>query len=68
MSTLKEQLDAERAEKNRPSVPQVQPTKVSAPLFGNPYRAEYLKSAEAIQEKRIKRGKPARPSKKSKMR
>jgi|GEM_PF-4769288 len=69
MSTLKEQLDAERAEKNRPSVPPpVQPTKVSAPLFGNPYRAEYLKSAEAIQEKLIKRGKPARPSKKSKMR
>jgi len=67
MSTLKEQLDAEKAESNRPSV-----TKTALPekplLFGNPYRMEYIKNAEAIQEKLIKRGKPARPSKKKKLR
>ncbi len=66
MLTLKEQLDAEAAEKNKPSVPKVITPQVSAPLFGNPYRQEYIKSAEAIQEKLIKRGKSARPSKKSK--
>jgi hypothetical protein len=65
MSTLKEQLEAERAERNKPAVPKVVPPP-SAPTFGNPYRAEYIKSAEAIQEKLIKRGKSARPSKKSK--
>jgi len=67
MSTLKEQLDAERAERARPAAPKII-EKASAPLFGNPYRAEYIKSAEAIQEKLIKRGKSARPSRKSKMR
>ena len=65
MSTLKEQLDAERAERNKPAVPKISAPQ-SLPLFGNPYRAEYIKSAEAIQEKLIKRGKSARPSKKSK--
>jgi hypothetical protein len=65
MSTLKEQIEAEIAERNRPAAPQIT-HKVSAPLFGNPYRAEYIKSAEAIQEKLLKRGKSARPSKKSK--
>ncbi len=63
--TLKEQLAAEAAEKSKPPVPAAM-TQPSAPAFGNPYRAEYLKSAEAIQEKLIKRGKSARPSKKSK--
>ena len=67
MLTLKEQLDAERAENSRPSAPKsTQPDKPAQ--FGNPYRLEYIKNAEAIQEKLIKRGKPARPSKKSKMR
>jgi hypothetical protein len=67
MSTLKEQLEAERAERNRPSVPKITEKKVTTPLFGNPYRAEYVKSAEVIQEKLLKRGKSARPSRKSKM-
>ncbi len=67
MSTLKEQLDALAAENSKPPVAKViQP--VAAPRFGNPYREEYIKSAEAIQEKLLKRGKSARPSKKSKMR
>jgi hypothetical protein len=67
MSTLKEQLDAEKAEKSKPQAPaKITPEK--PPNFGNPYRAEYIKSAEAIQEKLIKRGKSARPSKKSKAR
>ena len=65
MRTLKEQLDAEAAERNKPSIPKETPP-ASLPLFGNPYRAEYIKSAEAIQEKLLKRGKSARPSKKSK--
>jgi len=63
--TLKEQLAAEAAEKSKPPVPIVV-APASAPSFGNPYRAEYIKSAEAIQEKLIKRGKSARPSRKSK--
>ncbi len=67
MSTLKEQLEAEKAENNRPHIPKmIEPEKT--PHFGNPYRAEYIKSAEAIQEKLLKRGKPARPSKKTKLR
>jgi hypothetical protein len=66
MNTLKEQLDAEKAQKDKPSAPK-EIVREKPPLFGNPYRAEYIKSAEAIQEKLIKRGKPARPSKKSKM-
>jgi hypothetical protein len=67
MLTLKEQLDAEIAERNRPSVANAVAPE-ARPRFGNPYRVEYLKNAEAIQEKLLKRGKPARPSKKSKMR
>jgi hypothetical protein len=67
MRTLKEQLEAEAAESRKPAEPKAfQP--VAAPLFGNPYRAEYIKSAEAIREKLIKRGKSARPSKKKAMR
>jgi hypothetical protein len=66
MSTLKEQLDAQAVEASRPPAPKITLT-VSPPRFGNPYRAEYLKSAAAIQEKLIKRGKSARPSKKSKV-
>jgi len=65
MSTLKEQLDAEAANRNRPlESKNVLPEK--APLFGNPYRVEYIKNAEVIQEKLLKRGKTARPSKRSK--
>jgi hypothetical protein len=67
MRTLKEQLDAEKVENNKPAAPKVI-TPESKPLFGNPYRAEYIKSAEAIQEKLLKRGKSARPSKKKAMR
>ncbi len=67
MKTLKEQLEAEAAERHRPAAPKIV-VQESAPRFGNPYREEYLKSAEAIKEKLIKRGKSARPSKKSKMR
>lgn len=67
MRTLKEQLEAEAVENSKPIAPKVIPP-VAPPRFGNPYRAEYIKSAEAIQEKLIKRGKSARPSKKSKMR
>jgi hypothetical protein len=68
MLTLKEQLDAETAERNRPLVPQTVVREESRPRFGNPYRLEYVKNAEAIQEKLLKRGKSARPSKKSKVR
>ena len=65
MSSLKEQLAAEALENSKPRVPAaVAP--VNPPRFGNPYRAEYIKSAEAIQEKLLKRGKSARPSRKSK--
>lgn len=67
MSTLKEQLDAEKEENSRPRVSvSIEPER---PIrFGNPYRAEYIKNSEAIQEKLLKRGKSARPSRKSKMR
>jgi hypothetical protein len=65
MRTLKEQLEAEAYENSKPPVPP-QASPVTGPVFGNPYRAEYIKSAEAIQEKLLKRGKSARPSKKSK--
>ena len=59
MSTLKEQLDAEREAKGQPREPAViEPEKPVR--FGNPYRAEYIKNASAIQEKLIKRGKAAR--------
>jgi hypothetical protein len=65
MSKLKEQLEAAAYESSKPAAPAITlPT--APPRFGNPYRAEYLKSAEAIQEKLLKRGKSARPSKKSK--
>jgi hypothetical protein len=67
MSTLKEQLDAEREARNRPHTPEVI-EKDKPARFGNPYRDEYIKNAEVIQEKLAKRGKSARPSKKSKMR
>jgi hypothetical protein len=67
MLTLKEQLDAEVAERNKPSAPKIN-IPVKAPLFGNPYRLEYIKNAEAMQEKLLKRGKSARPSKKKKLR
>jgi hypothetical protein len=67
MSTLKEQLERAEAEHNKSVVPKIIEQE-KAPQFGNPYRAEYIKSAEAIQEKLIKRGKTARPSKKSKVR
>ncbi len=59
MSTLKEQLDAEREENNKPRVPEI--IESAKPiLYGNPYRSEYIKNAEAIKEKLIKRGKTAR--------
>lgn len=59
MSTLKEQLDAEREAKNQPREADMrEPAKPI--LFGNPYREEYIKNAEAIKEKLIKRGKAAR--------
>ena len=67
MSTLKEQLDAEKAERDKPATPKAIETEQKI-AFGNPYRAEYIKSAEAIQEKLQKRGKSARPSKKKSMR
>jgi len=67
MSTLKEQLDAEKAMQNHPSVVEIE-AQNEQPRFGNPYRAEYIKSSEAMQEKLLKRGKPARPSKKTKLR
>ena len=63
--TLKEQLAAEAVEQSKPAAPKVI-APVAPPRYGNPYRAEYIKSAEAIQEKLLKRGKSARPSKKSK--
>jgi hypothetical protein len=67
MSTLREQLEAEAAQSRKPVESKAfQP--IAAPLFGNPYREEYIKSAEAIREKLIKRGKSARPSKKKAMR
>ena len=59
MSTLKEQLDAEREAKSKPREPEI--IESDKPIrFGNPYREEYIKNAEAIKEKLIKRGKVAR--------
>lgn len=59
MSTLKEQLDAEKEARNKPrELDRREPAKPL--LFGNPYRQEYIKNAEAIKEKLIKRGKTAR--------
>jgi hypothetical protein len=67
MRTLKEQLEAEAARSREPAATKaIEPE--TTPRFGNPYREEYLKSAAAIQEKLLKRGKPARPSKKKAMR
>ncbi len=51
MSTLKEQLDAEEAANKISAASKIIEKK--PPQFGNPYGAEYIKRAQALQEKLI---------------
>jgi len=52
MSTLKEQLDTEEAANKKSADPKITEAK-KTPRFGNPYGAEYIKKAEALQENQI---------------